>query len=370
MRITEITADVYLREEPPWAIMLADVPPPARELAFGIVRITTDDGIDGFTIAPPEIAKTIVRDIKPHILGKDPLDREWIWQHLWALCDRARHGQLPLLAISATDVGLWDIAGKAVGLPIYKLMGAYRDKIKIYASSWRKPSVQDYVDEVTACKKQGITAYKIHPGLRSVEQIIEICRAAREAGGDDMKLMLDVVGHLSRDDAYRVGRELDRLNFYWFEEPILDYDIEGLIKLREKLATPICATESNLVSMYGIPEFLLRRAVDIVRCDTSRSGGITPCKKIADLCDAFGMKCEIHHASRFPTCGVANLHVECAISNCEFHEMIWPERRYALKRYPELDNEGYIHVPDKPGLGIEIDWESLRKPANKYVIES
>lgn len=364
MKIVDIKADVYLREQPSWATFGRDLPPPVKKVPFGIIRITTDEGIEGFSMAPPEIAKAVVRGVKPQIVGKDPFDREWIWQRLWYLCERARHGSIPLLATSATDIALWDIAGKALGIPIYKLMGAYREKIPIYASSWGKSSVNDYAVEVIACKKRGLSGYKIHPGTRSAEKIIEICRATREAGGNDMKLMLDVAGCLEREDAYKVGKELDKLNFYWFEEPIPDYDIEGLIKLREKLDTPICATESNQLSLYGIPEYLLRRAVDIVRCDTWLSGGITPAKKIADMCNAFGMKCEIH--ASFPTSSVANLHVECSMSNSEYHEMIWPEVHYGLKAFPELDEAGYLHVPNKPGLGIEIDLDSLGESIDHF----
>ena len=358
MKIKDVRYELYPQKEtfdPPggWR---RDFPRPTEKPLFPIMRIITDDGIEGYDFGaavayayPRTISERDISRVKREITGKNPFDREWIWQRLWDL-------RVPVQVLSAVDIALWDIAGKALGQPIYKLMGAYRDKVRVYASSYGLPTPQDYFDDVTAAKKEGITAYKLH--VRP-EMAVEACREARRAGGEKMVLMLDTYGRYNREQALKVGRELEKLNFYWYEEPIRDYDIEGLIKLREKLSVPICATESAPMSM--IPEYLLRGAVDMVRTDTLISGGITPCKKIADMCDAFGMQCEVHLG------GVANLHVECAIKNCEFYELFWPrEFRYGLKEYPVVDKEGYIHVPQKPGLGVEIDWESLGKPIAIY----
>ena len=359
MKIKDVRYEVYLQKkpfEPPKGLggWPADVPPDSKP-PFPIMRIITDDGIEGFDFGaavnwayPGTVSERDINRIRREIIGRDPFDREWIWQRL-------RFVRLSVGALSAVDVALWDIAGKALGQPIYKLMGAYRDKVKVYATSWRLPAVQDYVDEALECQRRGIAGYKLHA---RPEIAIEACRAVRKAVGGDMKLMLDLGGRYGREEALRVGRIVEELNFYWLEEPVVDQDIEGLVKVRGKLHVSIAATEKALMSM--IPEYLLRGACDIIRCDTRISGGITPCKKIADMCDAFGMQCEIHLG------GAANLHVECAIKNCEFYEMFWPEFRYGLKEYPVLDKEGYIHVPQKPGLGVEIDWESLGKPVAIY----
>ena len=365
MKIKEVRCEVYLREPP--RRVRQGFPPPAGKVPFPILRIITDDGIEGFAFnsavafTPRNITEQAASVIRHVIIDKDPLDREWIWQKLWELLYYGSGGgPLSLGVLSAVDVALWDIAGKALGQPVYKLLGAYRDKVRVYASVGSKSSPQEYFDEVISCKQQGVTAYKIH-FRGTVEEVIEVCRAARQAGGDDMTLMLDSNSQYTRDQALRVGKVLEELNFHWFEEPIPDVDIEGLIMLREKLDVPICATENAQWSMTTIPEYLLRRAIDIVRCDTEVDGGITPCKKIADMCNAFGMQCEIHLG------GFPNLQVECAVKNCEFYEMFWPDpRRYGLKEYPVLDNEGYIHVPQKPGLGFEIDWEVVGKPVAIY----
>jgi len=372
MKIKDVKCEVYLPDLPeneaahremiffaPWLV--------SGKIPLYILRIITDDGIEGFAFGEyyKEISALTVSQIKREIIDRDPFDREWIWQRLWHHRGRDIPWRVSLGALAAVDTALWDIAGKALGTPIYKLMGAYRDKMRVYASSYLNPSVQEYVDEALSLKQQGITAYKIHPYWQIGEKDIEVCRAVRQAVGDDMTLLFDPDGYYSREEALRVGRELGKLNFYWFETPIPDEDIEGLIMLREKLDVPILATEKVKKGMFSIPEYLLRRATDIVRCDTGMSGGITPCKKIADMCNAFDMQCEIHTFTSSGG-GVPALHVECAVKNCEFYEMKWPELRYGLKEYPVLDDEGYIHVPQKPGLGIEIDWEALGKSVASY----
>ncbi|MFC1917903.1 enolase C-terminal domain-like protein [Chloroflexota bacterium] len=364
MKIKDLITEVYVREQVSVRVR-RDMPPPPSKVYFTILKIITDEGIEGFAFGSEAIAKPAVKAIKPEIIGRDPLDREWIWQRLWYLYDFGRLMSFPLGAISAVDIALWDIAGKYFQVPVYKLMGAYRDKVPVYGSSWGQHSTQDYINEINACKEHGISAYKIHPYWRVGDKDIETCREVRKAVGNETILMLDPASHYNREEALLVGKELENLNFYWFEEPIPDHDIEGLCMLREKLRIPICATETVPLSMFSIPQYLTRRATDIVRCDTWLGGGITPCKKIADLCNAFGVQCEIH-ANWFPTCNIANLHVMGAVKNCEYYEMIWPERRYGLKEYPVFDNEGYIHVPENPGLGIDIDWETLGKPVETF----
>ena len=371
MKIKDVICEVYMWERPTPEVVSPEYPYPTGKAPLDILRIVTDDGIEGlFFRTDVNLSESNVNDIRRLLVNRDPFDREWIWQSLWRLARRKirRDGYMKVLA--AVDIALWDLAGKAFGVPAYKLMGAYRDKIKVYASSSGIHTVQECQEQVLSCKEHGVMAYKIHPGPRDADETIELCRAAREAAGDDMKLMLDNAGSriYTREDAFRVGRGIEKLNYYWYEEPLLDYDIEGLILLREKLDIPICGVENVLTGMFDVPQYILRRAVDIVRSDTRLYGGITPCKRVADLCGVFGMQCEIHAAT--PMCDLANLHVECAIRNCEFHEIFWPRSNepatttnLPIKELPyHLDNEGYLHIPQKPGLGYEIDWDALGEP--------
>ncbi len=370
MKIKDVICDVYTWERPTPKVVSPEYPYPIGKAPLDILRIIADDGTEGlFFRTDVNLSESNVADIKRLLIGRDPLDREWSWQRLWGLARRKirRDGYMKVLA--AVDMALWDLAGKAFGVPVYKLMGAYRDKIKVYASS-STGDIQACQEQVVACKQHGVTAYKIHPGPKNANETIELCRAVREAADPDMLLMLDNAGSriLTREDALRVGRAIEELDYYWYEEPIPDYDIEGLIMLREKLDIPICAAENVLTGMFDVPQYILRRAVDIVRSDTRLFGGITPCKRVADLCGVFGMQCEIHAAT--PMCDLANLHVECAIRNCEFHEIFWPlsnkpstTTNLPLEERPDrLDNEGYLHIPQKPGLGYDIDWDVLGEP--------
>jgi len=180
----------------------------------------------------------------------------------------------------------------------------------------------------------------------------------REAVGDDMVLMYDPVARYDHNQALMVGRELEKLGFYWFEEPIRDTNMSGLIQLCNDLDIPIASLEVIPGNIYSRAQYIARGAVDIVRSDTLFNGGITPLKKTASLAEAFGMKCEIHYNPN-PLANAANLHVMCSIKNCDFFEWVVPEWLwdFGVKENIKLDDEGYVHVPEGPGLGLEVDWE-------------
>ncbi len=204
-----------------------------------VFRIFTDEGIEGTSCGRGgKVAAQALASMKPFLLGEDPLYVERIWQKIWKL-DRVY--RLPESTQGTIDVALWDIVGKKANLPIFQLLGAYRDRVKAYASSMHHPRIEQHVNEALEAKAQGFTAYKIHVPCIP-EEDLAICRAVREAVGDDMILMLDVTGLYTRQQALMVGRELEKLNFYWFEEPIPDSDMDGLIELSRILDIPIAIT--------------------------------------------------------------------------------------------------------------------------------
>ena len=322
-----------------------------------ILRIITDEGVEGssFGFSGRELAPFLV-SLKPLLLGEDPLFREELWQKLW---EQSRMLFIPPTVLSMIDVALWDIGGKVANLPIYKLLGAYREKVRAYASTPKFSSVEEYVDKVLEYKARGFTACKFHvPCIPSKD--LEICRAVRKAVGDDMLLMLDPVGAYDREQALMVGRELEKLNFYWYEEPISDFDICGLTQLCRKLDIPIASLEVLPGNLYTRAHYIAEQAVDIVRSDVMYNGGITSLKKTATLAEAFGMKCEIHNNTN-PLMNAANLHVTCSIKNCDFYECIMAEEvtEFGVAEGIVIDNQGYAHVPKGPGLGMEVDWEYI-----------
>jgi len=177
-----------------------------------------------------------------------------------------------------------------------------------------------------------------------------------------MVLMLDSVWAYGYEDAVRVGHEIEDLDYLWYEDPLPEDDIYGYVKLRQKLDIPILATEYTPGGVYGLTEFILLGATDILRGDVAVKGGITSLIKIAHLAEAFRMKCEIHHGGNSLN-NVANLHVTMAINNCDYFEVLLPAaaQKYGLVNDIEVDSQGLVHAPEGVGLGYEIDWDLVKK---------
>jgi L-alanine-DL-glutamate epimerase-like enolase superfamily enzyme len=334
-----------------------------------IIALVTDAGIEGTSFGVDGLRPAYyLQSIKPFLLEKDPLYPEKIWQDLSSMTNRAP--RVPATLVGTIDIAIWDIVGKAANLPIYKLLGAYRDKVAAYASlmpGGPKWPIEAYVKNAIECKERGFTAYKLHisktfpaPVKEDWREHVAICRAVREAVGDDIVLMYDPVARYDRHQALLVGRELEKLGYYWFEEPIKDTDKNGLIQLCNDLDIPIASLEVVPGYLHGRTHYIADSAVDIVRADTLSNGGISSLKKIASLSDAFHMNCEIHTGPN-ALANVANLHVMCSIKNCAFFEWAVPEtgRFLGVKKSIRLDDEGNVHVPAGPGLGIDIDWEYI-----------
>ena len=330
-----------------------------------LLRVLTDEGIEGNCTEtfPSAVDGGIVRYIenivRPMIVGQDPLYRESIWQQIWWI---SRNTIPPQFLQGQVDVCLWDIAGKVANMPIYKLLGAYRDKVLAYASSQGGATPEAIAEEALAYKDMGYKAFKLH----SYDAIAvdprrdaDDCAAVRKAVGDDISLMHDPFGKYNRQQALWLGRRLEELNFVWFEEPMREWDIEGYAQLCAALDIPILGPESVPGSIFTTPEFILRRAVDMVRSDITYKGGLGPVKKTASLAEAFGMNCEVHN-SHSPLSNVANIHVIGSIKNCAFCEVMVPRTFSAgVIEDVQVDKEGYVHMPDKPGLGLELDWKSI-----------
>lgn len=328
-----------------------------------IVRIQTDEGLEGYGTARAQggtsgrvIGEAALTVARPRLVGEDPFQREMLWQRLWAL-DRSSY--LQIFVTGAVDVALWDLAGKALGVPVWKLLGGYREKLPAYASSARHDSEEGYAAEAVAYRARGFTAYKLHP-IGDPDRDISTCRAVREAVGSQMVLMLDPSCVYDHQQALRVGRELEKLDFYWYEEPLNDYDIRGYAELCRALDIPVIAAETVAGSIRSTAQFIAMNAADILRADVYWRGGITGVMKTAHLCEAFGIKTEIHHGAT-PLMDVANLHCSCAMRNCDYFEVLVPEDsyRYGLKQYLEVDREGDVHAPTGSGLGVEIDWDYI-----------
>jgi L-alanine-DL-glutamate epimerase-like enolase superfamily enzyme len=373
VRITDVRVIVHERKlgfvgSPPL--------PPIDRMAIGVVRVLTDEGIEGncFLGGPISVdlqATQVLKVLKPLLIGRDPLDIGALWSAMWK-----RRANASNFAIGALDVALWDIAGKAASLPIHRMLGTYRDHVPAYISSWVHRSPQDYVAEALHYQSEGWAGYKLHPltqlrmfGLApemSIDVDIETCRSIRDAVGD-WCLMLDSAWAYSYDEALRVGRAIEDLGFHWYEDPLQADDVYGYRKLREKLDIMIVATELTEGSLWAMPTWITERATDALRGDVMLKGGLTPLMKIAHLAEAFRMNCEVHDG--FTALGnAACLHAVMAMPNCEMFEVITinapgeyglAHLNYGLAEPFEFDGAGHVLAPTRPGLGYAIDWDLI-----------
>jgi L-alanine-DL-glutamate epimerase-like enolase superfamily enzyme len=334
----------------------------ASNFDFLVLSMKTDEGIEGhsfgFAGRGAEMAGHVaLAALKPFFLGRDALARERHWNDFRTHDRWWNH--VPMYSYGPFDICLWDIAGKRAGLPLYRLLGEYKARTPTYASSFVLASPEAYAKQALEVKNRGWHAYKIHPP-GDYETDLAIYRACREAVGPAFRLMADPVAAYNHTQALRMGRELEKLDYYWLEEPLFDTDYTGLRKLSAALDIPICGTEVLTGNHYSIAECISTGVVDIVRADVSWKGGVTAVMKIAHLAESFGMNCEIHTAIYHPL-EVVNLHCCCALSNCEFFELLYPLEYmdFGMKTPLRIDAEGFAHPPGTPGIGFDPDWDLI-----------
>jgi L-alanine-DL-glutamate epimerase-like enolase superfamily enzyme len=362
MRIDDVTLTLFAWDDIPPTTYGTHTGRFSGSSALGLLRLITDEGIEGHAFLGSAMnpatsdAQALITHLKPVLVGKNPLDRERINQQIWA-----RQRSAGVRPIGAIDVALWDIAGKAYGQPIHRLLGSYRDRIGAYASSALLQSAHAYAEEALRFKEEGWAAYKIHPPARWREDI-EVCAAVRRAVGDDYTLMLDSTWSYDFPAAVRVGRAIEELGFHWYEDPLADQDLYNYVKLKQKLHIPVMATEYPITGYDSYAPWIMLQATDYLRGDVAVKGGITTLVKAAHLAEAFRMNYEIHHGGN-PLNNVANLHVIMAIRNTEFFEVLLPHaaQKYGLVEDIVVDREGLVHAPTAPGLGYEIDFDLIER---------
>ncbi|MBO0763824.1 MAG: mandelate racemase [Hyphomicrobiaceae bacterium] len=329
---------------------------------LGLVRISTDAGLEGHAFLgsaynPADMdAGALIRFLKPILMGRDPRAREDLHADM-----RQRQRVTGLRTIGACDTALWDIAAKAAGVPLYRLLGSDRSAIPAYASSQILGSREAYAGEAAQFKSHGWKAYKIHPPQHPAGDI-RICEAVRRAVGEDFPLMLDATWSYGYDEALRVGRAIERLGFLWYEDPLNEEDIYAYVKLKQKLDIPILATEypSGDIGTYAV--WLMERATDYLRGDIPLKGGLTTMVKTAHLAEAFQMNYEVHHGGNSLN-NMAQLHFACAIPNTTYFEVLLPHEahKYAVVNDIQVGRDGLAHCPQVPGIGAQIDFDLIKK---------
>ncbi len=345
--------------------------------AFGVLTISTDSGVEGTAFVggahtrTETVAQLIAEVVRPQLIGADALDIGIIWERLWQ-----QERMLGTVAIGAVDVALWDILGRTAGLPIHRLLGTARTTIPVYVSSWVHRRPDDYAAEALHYRSEGFGAYKIHPPtqlrLRAgldvpLQQDIETARAVREAVGPDYTLMWDSPWVYGYEEALRFGRVLEELDYLWYEDPLQSDDVYGYERLRRHLRIPLLATEMTAGGPYDYPQWILRGATDYLRGDVAFKGGITALMKIVRTAEVFRLGFEPHDGFN-PLGNAAGAHVAMAAPNAGWFEVlaIHPTGEYGFEwlnyglATPLKIEQGLLHAPTAPGLGVEIDWDLIR----------
>ncbi len=364
MKITDVTITLFTWDDIPTVGYSAMSDRLGAATKMGLLTIATDEGVEGHAMLGSAGAgaehdgPSLIERLKPRLVGQDPLQREALWQASML----AVRGTT-FRAIGAVDVALWDLAGKIAGLPVYKLLGGYRTEVPAYASSPAHPTPEAYAEEAIGFKERGWTAYKIHPPTRP-DVDIKVCAAVREAVGDEYVLMLDSTWSYDYPEALRVGRAIEEMGYYWYEDPLADDDLYSYVKLKAKLDIPIMATEHSPGGFGAYGPWITERATDYLRGDVAVKGGITAVIKAAHLAEAFHMNYEIHHGGNSLN-NVANLHALMAIRNSEYFEVILPDaaQKYGLVEDIAVGSDGLVRIApfDRPGLGAQIDFDLIKR---------
>ncbi|MBN1875497.1 MAG: racemase [Anaerolineae bacterium] len=328
---------------------------PAGAMArTALLRILTDEGVEGLSSYS---AGANVEEIRYQLIGEDPLNREHIWHKFWRNLRSSRLG----LAIGPVDCALWDLFGKVSGQPVYKLLGGMRDKIPAYASTVTLDSLEEYMTLAEACLEKGYKAIKLHAWGR-LEEDAELCGALREKVGDDIVLMYDASSMFNLyEDAVWFGRQLEKYNYYWYEEPMDHFNMTVLARLAAELDIPLAVAEATHGGPWDALAQIRASAADIILTGPldAYKGGLTGVMKTAHICEGYGIMCAIHGGA------ISHLHAACAIYNTKYFERLVPETYYSppgiRDASTEIDSEGFAHPWDTPGLGIEVDWDWVEK---------
>ena len=360
--ITDVTLDVVRRD--PETTLRAGGDHHGSAQTYGVLRIRTGDDVEGNCIVgerwgrPESNFEPIIKALKPEIVGRSAAMRGWLWE---------RHKQLRLqfqtvdAAWAAVDIALWDIAGKAAGLPVCHLLGACRDAVPAYATySVKGNTAEDFIAEANESIARGFTAYKIHPGSTPTRETCQTADLVRKEVGGDVALMLDPNSGYDFRKALEIGHALDANKFHWFEDPLPYHEADALAELSRRLDTPLCVSDFAPQQFNQAANFIRNKSTRMVR-GTALQLGITGLKKLCAMAEGFGLNCEIGTGGN-PLTNAANLHVAQSVANCGYYEyhMADEMERFGLTSYTEVDGRGMVSVPEQPGLGLELDEDWIR----------
>ena len=348
----------------------------------GLLKIETDEGItgwgEGYVGARGDFVKQLFGDL---LIGADPLNRNALWQGMFARVYNGNNaGGFGGSAISAVDIALWDIAGKAAGQSVSDLLGGrIRDKVAVYATGLYYTEGEfpaRLLDEATMYVELGFKGMKTKIGGLPIAEDVRRVAAIRGAIGDDIRLMVDANQAYPASTAIRIGNHLADLDITWFEEPVNAKDVDAYLQVQAAVPMPVAGGE-NLRTRYEFNDFFARRAYDIAQPDVVNAGGITEMRNIAMTANSYGILVN-PHVWGSPVMIAASLHLASTIPPCP---PAYEPRPYEQEPVMEFDRTpsgiregiaaepfdqqgGFITVPTAPGLGVEIDEDAVRRLAS------
>jgi len=355
---------------------------PYHTFTATLVEVTTDDGRTGvgecIVRRAPRVTAAIVNDLlAPLLLGRDPRDIGRLWDEMFAQLRRWGHSRgFVLEAMSGIDIALWDLAARASGEPLYRILrGAARDRVPCYASKVYLANTPGMVEQARQQVEAGFRAIKVQVGrsepLGGLLADVATVRAIREAVGPDVLLLLDANGAFDAASAVRFCRHLDPLDIAWLEEPVPPDDVSGYALLRRSTTIPVAGGESEF-GIFGFRDLIERRAIDIVQPDVSRIGGFTAAQWLGGLVYAYNLRVAPHTGFSAGVAHLAALHLAAAVPNLMTYEYMLPDLLAAgggTVQNPLRDiftapfpapREGMLDVPAGPGLGYDVDWARVR----------
>jgi D-galactarolactone cycloisomerase len=338
-----------------------------------LVEIIGEDGHSGWgeAFGPARLTAPIIEYYKPLLIGGDALATELHWQTLY---NRLRdHGQkgLAIEALSAIDIALWDLKGRHLGVSVHRLLGGpLRRKVEAYATGFYRKRHGDplryLVEEAHQRVAVGFSAIKLKLGF-GLDDDVRLCETVRRAVGPGIRIMVDANHAYDALGAIRLGRLIEPLDIAWFEEPVPPEDLAGYREVKAAIGIPIAGGEAEF-TRWGFRPLLAERLVDILQPDIAAAGGISETKKIADMASAFGVRLN-PHVWGTGVALAASLQLIAALPHnppglypieplLEFDQSEHPIRMAVISE-PIVQKAGWVEIPDRPGLGIEIDRQAL-----------
>lgn len=327
----------------------------ARNWLF--VRVVTDEGLYGIGEASgwPRVVEAAIQDLAPILIGEDPSHLERLWyKMLNAVMGHGMTGVVGSGAMSGIEMALWDLKGKALGVPVWNLLGGkMRDRVRIYAHAHGPERARELVD-------RGYTALK----TGGIENCLASVEAIRKEVGMEVDLMVDAHGPpwLTTRDAIALGQALEEYGLLFYEDPVAPENVEALARVAEAVDIPIAAGERH-ASLWGVRELIERELIDVVQPDTGRAGGLSQMKKIAALAEAHYIAMAPHDGSLGPVAEMAAVHLLATLPNFLILEHLAddvPQRYEVMVGQPEIV-DSHILVPDAPGLGVDLVEEAIAK---------